>query len=214
MHQGAPIPAHAEFDDPLWFGRFSDLANAMILLGAKPKLVANYTGLNQKSITERYRRLTGQEPPGGRMAQAQPKFFCNPNANGHDFTLQSAIFATIYLKLERAMDEPAHAGWLLVTAYQAYLRLTDSIADQLPRLNRLTLSHSYDLMMHVGFRRRNMAAISLKECECCGTTYLVANDYEKDQAEECPLCAMQRRQEQLAVNLDRTKQKRFAAAHR
>lgn len=211
MHQGSPIPANVDLDDPLWVGRFSDLANQMILLGAKPKLVACYTGLNQKAISERYRKLTGQEPPGGRMAQTQPKFFVASNANGYDFNLQSAIFAKIYINLEAAMGEPVHAGWLLVTAYQAYLRLTEDIASQVPRLARLTLGNAYDLMMHVGFRRRHLATISLKECADCGSPYLVSTEVEKD-ACGCPLCAMQRRQDQLAVNLDRTKQKRASGA--
>lgn len=211
MHQGAPIPINAEFDDPLWMGRFSDLANEMILLGAKPKLVANYTGLPQKAISDRYRRLTGEDPPGGRMAQTQPKFFCAPNANGFEFNLQSAIFAKIYIKLEEAMGEPVHAGWLLVTAYQAYLRRTEAIADEVPRLSRLTLGNAYDLMMHVGFRRRHMAAIVVKECGDCGSPYLLAAELERESC-GCPLCAMQRRQDQLAVNLDRTRQNRKAVS--
>lgn len=208
MHKGAPIPANVGYDDPLWAGRFSDLANEMILLGAKPKMVANYTGLNPKVVSDRYRRLTGQEPPGGRMSQAQPKFFVS-RTNGYEFMLQAAIFAKVYLKLEAAMGEPVHAGWLLVTAYQAYLRRTEEVASGTSRINPLTISNAYDLMIHVGFRRRNLTAIQVKDCSDCGSPYLVAIEVEKDEC-VCPLCALQARQEQLALNLDRATNRKHA----
>ena len=128
MYPGSPIPEYAKFEDPLWTSRFLDLANAMVLMGAKPKLIARYTGLSSKAIAERYKRLTGQEAPAGRLQQTQPRHYALPhNRGGLDWNLQAATFSSIYLKIEKALDEPANRGWLLLTAYQAYYRLTDAM---------------------------------------------------------------------------------------
>lgn len=212
MHPGAPIPESAKFDDPLWTSRFLDLANAMVLMGGKPKLIARYTGLSPKAIADRYKRLTGQEAPAGRLQQTQPKHYAIPhNRGGLDWNLQSAAFASIYLKIERALDEPANRGWLLLTAYQAYFRLTDSLQQALPKLSRITLNNAYDLMTHLGYGHgRKSAPLALKDCNDCGGSYLVITELELDH-QTCPMCAIQKRFSKLVENSERISASRHAA---
>ncbi len=192
MFSGAPIPQHAEFDDPIWTGRFLDMANAMVLMGAKPKLIMRYTGLSQKAVTMRYKRLTGEEAPCGHNKTNLPKFFATPhNRGGLDFNMQAAAFAGIYLKLEEAMGEPVNLGWLLLTSYQAYVRLTDTISEAVPKLTRLSINQAYTLATHLGIsdRMRNSATLALKDCGDCGTNYLVLTEAEIDN-QRCPMCAI------------------------
>lgn len=213
MGSGAPIPESADINDPLWTSNFLDLANAMVLMGGKPKLIARYTGLPPKAIAERYKRLTGQEAPAGRLQQTQPKHYAVPhNRGGLDWNLQSAAFASIYLKIEKALDEPANRGWLLLTAYQAYVRLTDPLQQALPRLTRISLNNAYDLMTHLGYGySRKSAPLSLKACGDCGGSYLVITEQELDH-QGCPMCAIQRRYMQLVENSERISASRQSAS--
>ncbi len=198
MYPGAPIPVNASFDDPLWTSRFFDLANEMVLMGGKPKLIARYTGLSSKSIADRYKRLTGKKAPCGRLQQTQPKPYAMPhNRGGLDWNIQAAVFASIYQKLEQALGEPANRGWLLLTAYQAYYRLTDMMQQELPKLHRLSLNNAYDLMTHLG---RGRGGLALQECDACGANYLVMTEAELDN-QACPMCAIQQRFVKLVENV-------------
>ena len=204
MYPGSPIPEYAKFEDPLWTSRFLDLANAMVLMGGKPKLIARYTGLSQKAIAERYKRLTGQEAPAGRLQQTQPRHYAIPhNRGGLDWNLQAATFSSIYLKIEKAIDEPANRGWLLLTAYQAYFRLTDSLQQALPKLSRISLNNAYDLMTHLGYGHgRKSAPLRMKDCDDCGASYLVITELEFDH-QSCPMCAIQKRFQMLVDNAEK-----------
>ena len=213
MYPGAPISEAAQYDDPLWTSRFLDLANAMVLMGGKPKLICRYTGLSPKALADRYKRLTGQEAPSGRLQQTQPKHYAIPhNRGGRDWNLQAAAFASIYLKIERALDEPANRGWLLFTAYQAYYRLTDPLQQVLPKLPRITLNNAYDLMTHLRYGHgRKSAPLILKDCHECGASYLVCNEIELDN-QSCPMCAIQKRYVGLVENAERISASRKLAA--
>lgn len=210
-----PIPESAEFDDPLWTSSFLDLANSMIVLGARPKLIGRYTGLSIRAIRERYRRLVGKEAPGGRLQQTQTKAFSTPNSRGgHDWLVQAAAFAGVFLKIESAMnDEPVNRGWLLVTAYATYRRLTDPMLESTPKLNRLSLNTAYEIMTYLGYgSNRKFAPLSLQRCAVCGTGRLVVTEIETD-SQSCPMCSINKRYVHLLNNVERNAaQKRLSAA--
>lgn len=201
---GSPIPESAQHDDPVWTSRFLDLANEMVLVGAKPKLIARYTGLSPKAIADRYKRLTNQPAPPGRLQQTQPKNFAVPHSRGGlDWNLQSAAFASIYLKLERAFVESVNRGWLLLTAYQTYHRLTDPLQRKLPRLCRININNAYDLMTHLRYGiSRQGAPLALKDCPDCSASYLIITEIELDH-QSCPMCAIQARYARLVENSER-----------
>ena len=75
MHPGAPIPVSAFFYDPLWQSRFIDLASALVLMNAKPKIISRYTGLQSKAIASRYLRLNNTTAKKGRLKVATSKSF-------------------------------------------------------------------------------------------------------------------------------------------
>lgn len=218
MHPGAPIPQTAQFDDPIWKSRFLDLANGMVLMGAKPVLIHRYTGLSPKLIAELYKRLVGQEAPSGRLQQALPKHYAIPhNRGGLEWILQTAAYASTYLKFEKAFDVIPNRGWLLLHSYQAYIRLTDPLQQEVPRLTRVTLNNAYDMMIHLGIGpSRKGARLALRDCDECGASHLVVTDLELDH-QTCPMCAIQNRFMRLVENsqkisADRHIQKLFVSA--
>ena len=201
MHPGAPIPESAQFDDPIWKSRFLDLANGMVLMGAKPVLIHRYTGLSPKVIAELYKRLTGQEAPSGRLQQALPKHYAIPhNRGGLEWILQTAAYASTFLKFEKALDIVPNRGWLLLHSYQAYMHLTDPLQQEIPRLSRVTLNNAYDMMIHLGVGpTRKGARLALRDCDECGGSHLVVTDQELDH-QTCPMCAIQKRFMRLVEN--------------
>ena len=186
MFQGSPIPKTATVDDPLWTARFHDLANALILCGAKGKIVSWATGLTQKQVSERYMKLCGQFPPLGRNGQAEPKNFARPSKKcGYGWILQCAIFAGCYDRLKECMIEPVHKPWLLYTAYDAYRRLTQ--LDQ-ARSEHIPINAAYDIVTHT---QCQCPTLKLHPCPECGIRYLVLTSAEMDN-QNCPICAIQK----------------------
>lgn len=199
MSPGLPIPESAKFDDPIWISRFMDLADLMVSFGGKPKLICRYTGLPAKVVAVRYKALTGREAQAGRLPQSGPGHYALPNNRGGlGWNLQAAAFASIYLRMEAALDEPVNRGWLLATSYQAYLRLTDPLRMSIPDLQRLGFNVAYDLMTHLcRGRARKSPSLELRNCGVCGTSFLVVTGgLAKRQA--CPMCGIQRELESPA----------------
>ena len=201
MHPGAPIPKSAQFDDPIWKSRFLDLANGMVMMEAKPVLIHRYTGLSPRVIAELYKRLTGREAPPGRLQQALPKHYAiYHNRGGLEWILQTAAYARTFLKFEKALDIVPNHGWLLLHSYQAYLRLTDPLQQEIPSLSRVSLNNAYDMMIHLGVGpSRKGASLVLRDCEECGGSRLVVTDQELDH-QTCPMCAIQKRYMKLVEN--------------
>lgn len=191
-----PIPASVQFDDPIWISRFLDLADLMVWLGGKPKLICRYTGLAPKEVALRYKALTGREAQAGRLPQSKPGHYALPSKHrGLDWNLQAAAFASIYLRIEAALTEPVNRGWLLATAYLAYLRLTDPLRNSIRDLQRLEFNSAYDLMTLLGRDKDGKSApLELRNCNVCGTSYLYITGWTaKRQA--CPMCGIQRQLE-------------------
>lgn len=211
MGPGEPIPEYASFDDPVWRGRFLDLANRMVLMRAKPVLIHRYTGLSPKIIAELYKRLTGEEAPSGRLQQALPKHYAIPhNRGGLEWILQTAAYASTFVKFEKALDVVPNKGWLLLHSYEAYIRLTDKLQQEVPRLARVTLNNAYDMMIHLGTGPvRKGAKLALRDCPECGGSHLVVTDQELDH-QACPMCAIQNRYLKLVENSHKISEHRIA----
>ena len=204
MFQGTPIPDFASINDPLFAARFQDLANAMILHGAKGKLVQWATGLSAKQVTERYQKLCNTKPPLGRNGQADPKSFALPSQHkSRKWNIQSAIFASVYEQLRDSMVEPVHKGWLLCTAYDSYVKLSNcDPADQIP------FNNAYDIVNHTQCKH---PPLRLHPCKECGCSFLVLTNAELDN-QECPVCAVGKRCEHL-INIGSNRAKKQAGDH-
>ncbi|MBX3669561.1 MAG: hypothetical protein KF778_14270 [Rhodocyclaceae bacterium] len=198
MEPVKPIPLHAKLEDPVWTSRFLDLANTMVLFGGKPKLICRFTGLPAKAVAERYKLLTGRQAEAGRLPQAQPGYYaCGHDNRNWDWNLQAAAFASIFLRIETAMDEPVNLGWLLTTAYQAYYRLTDPLRVAIPDLQRVGFNSAYDLVRLLGFGEgRKSAPLALKDCKTCGASFLVIAK-APFRNHMCPMCGIQRRLDEI-----------------
>ena len=204
MFQGSPIPPHATVSDPLWLARFHDLANAMILCGAKGKLVTWATGLNSKQVTDRYIKLCGINPPLGRLGQADPKYFAlRSHKRGFGWNIQCAIFTAVYQKMQESMTEPTHRGWLLYTAYDVYVQLTNGTVD---KEDIIPFSNAYEIVAHT---QGKQPTLKLHPCQDCGTNYLILTGAEIDN-QDCPLCATGKRCDHL-IKIGNVKSKKTAS---
>lgn len=194
MNLGTPIPANANFKDPLWSPHFYALANKLIMLGAKPKLITRYTGLATKAILERYKGLRGEAPPHGRMQQTLPKTYANLSNRGSlPFILQCAAFANIFHKIRCAIPagEAVNDGWLLAKAFETHTRLACAEPGQ-PVL--LTITHAYDIKSYI-----TAGDLELVDCPECGGAHLLVTAAERD-GQHCPMCLIQRRYVLLVEN--------------
>jgi hypothetical protein len=200
-----PIPKSASLSDPLWSGRLHDLADRMVSLEGKPKLIQYFTGLSSKTISTRYRLLRGTDAPAGRMGQTLPQHFVKAhNRGGQRFILQAASWASVFLSLEEAtadaFKEPVNRGWLLTSAMETYLDLTAPMRWREPDLPALTLNGAYELMNHLGYQdRRGNAALARACCSECHMMYLILRGGEPEDY-DCPFCAIQHQKMQLVQN--------------
>ena len=199
MFQGTPIPDYAKVDDPLWTARFHDLANTMILCGAKGKLVQWATGLSTKQVKERYQKLCSEKSPLGRNGQADPKTFALPSHHkSRAWNIQCAVFAGVYEKLRDSMTEPAHRAWLLCTAYEIYTQLSTNVNPE----DLVPFNNAYDI---VNLTQCKEPPLKRHPCSDCGVSYLVLTSAEIDN-QDCPVCFMAKRCEHLiSIGSNRTK---------
>lgn len=187
MSHSTPIPHDATVDDPLWSARFHELANALILSGAKGKIVSWATGLTPKQVSNRYVKLCGKFPPLGRTGQGNPVSFARPTSHrgGHAWTLQCAIFTGCYDRLKECMNGPVHKAWLLYTAHETYIRLTEDAAI---RGEPIPINVAYDIVSHT---QGKQPTLKLHPCPDCEIRYLVLTSAELDH-QDCPVCAIQK----------------------
>ena len=199
MSPSAPfIPESANFKDPFWKPKFLELANMLIELGANPKLVARYTDLSERQITQAFVSILGKEPEAGRITASAPRRYAVVSERGgYGLLLQATLFANCYLQLEAAISEPVNRGWLLATAYRSYLRLTPQLCDAESN-KRLPISAAYDIVCHIGIGNyRNEAALRMKGCDDCGINYLTLREAESFN-QCCPMCAVNNNFQRLA----------------
>jgi hypothetical protein len=191
------IPESAETDDPAWSGRFHELANAMVMYGAKSRLIQRFTGLKHKEIVQRCQILKGCEPAAGRLRSIKPaRFVTRFDRSTNDFLLQCAAFAQCLTRIESAFTEPLNRGWLLVMAYRTYDRLSERLVGAMS-LQKLDINVCWELMVHFGNARfRHLADIAQKSCSHCGTHFLALNAAEET-SDFCPMCGIQQYYQRL-----------------
>lgn len=194
MSIGKPIPENADYEDPRWVGSFHDLAAKMISFDAKTKIIVRYTGIPAKTISRRYKLLTGRCAPAGRSQTFDPERFIFKNHRiGVDWNIQAAAYVGIYLKIESAMEQKVNRGWLLTAAYQAYERLTEKTRHASPKTEKLTFNRAYDLMNSFGHGiSRKLSSLCLRTCVDCQSGYLSANSIELN-TPHCPVCELERK---------------------
>ena len=206
-----PIPKSASLSDPLWSGRLYFLADRMVRLGGKPKLIQYFTGLSAKAISARYRLLCGTDAPAGRMGQTLPQHFAKAhNRGGQRFILQAATWASVFLNLEEAtgdaFKEPVNRGWLLTSALETYLGLIAPMRWREPDLPVITLNSGYELMNHLGHQaRRGNSALARVCCSRCRMMYLILRG-DDPEGYDCPFCAIQNHKTLLVENSMRIQQ--------
>lgn len=204
-----PIPDDATIGDPIWHSQILELANALVREGAKARLVERFTGLPHKKVANLYQIILNQSPVSGPITQGTAGFFATPKTYGASWNLQSAIFLSCYLRLEKLIGMVPNRGWLLLKAFQAYKAMTQPLLDT-TGIKRLDINQAYSLLALTGFgRMRGREDIQQAHCMDCGVNFLVVAQEELD-TQRCPICAMNENYSRLAEQS--SSKRRLAAA--
>ena len=188
-----PIPETAKFDDIMYVGAFMELAIAMVTASARRQIVMRYTGIKSQVATSLYRKIHQSDAVSGPVKQYRPKYFApgirSPRFSGLAWNLQGATFLECYDTIARSVEVKPHRGWLLLTAYYAYLKVTDKLA-RAENAKRLDINQAYSLLAFSGINNvPEMAEVVRISCKKCGAVYLVDTAYESH-TQKCPVHAM------------------------
>jgi hypothetical protein len=166
------------------------LAEGLVIAGAKAKLVERYTHLPHSRVSEIYRAFRGAPPPAGPIMQGSARFFAVPGKNTSEaLRIQCSIFLGCYERIGEITTTPLHRGWQLLTAFNAYLGLTEKLSET-ACVKRLDINQAYALLTFCGFLTpRGQPELQRKECSRCGIRFPVAVN-EPLARQGCPVCAM------------------------
>ena len=155
MDIGRPIPATATIDDPIWMPQLLQLAQNMMHLSARTKIIRRYTGLSEKRINALYDAIKGPDNDSRKQRDrcTRPLRFVVPGQKGakggQTFILQSAVFADVFIRMEAAVPEAPNRAWLLLAAFQAYREVIGP-AQRALHLPEFSFNAAFDLMVAVG----------------------------------------------------------------
>jgi len=184
-----PIPKESSCTDPLWQSQFIDLANDLVRVRTKAKIIEYFTGLPHRFVCKLYKALLGEIPPSGPVHQGTPKFFAQNRDYGANWNLQCAIFLNAYSRLGKLVGSDVNRGWLLLKSYHAYLQCTEILYLK-KNIRRLDINNCYSLLVWSGYvRHRDHADLHMVECKMCGSPYMVVAD-EEPEGQPCPVCSM------------------------
>jgi len=184
-----PIPEGAPQNDPIWQSQYIELVNALVIEGAKAKIIERYTGAAHRRVREIYRLLRNETPPSGPVFQGSPHFFAANRERGYSWNLQCAVFMECYSQIEKLLPIEVNRGWLLLKAYHAYKQKTEKL-HQVKGIKRLDINHAYSLLVMTGFgRTRTNADLHSVACPECQSPYLVVAN-EEPEGQLCPVCAI------------------------
>lgn len=184
-----PIPDGVQNTDPVWQSQFIELANALVIAGAKGKIIERYTGLTHRRVREIYQALRNEHPPSGPVFQGTPQFFATNRENSFSWNLQCAIFMECYSRLEKLIPIEVNRGWLLLKAFHAYQQKTQKLY-QAKGIRRLDINNAYSLLVMTGFGLgRSNADLHSTTCTKCHSPYLVIAN-EEPEGQPCPVCAI------------------------
>lgn len=193
-----PIPEDARPRDPRWEVAYLELANGLIMAGAKAKLVELYTSVSHRRVSAMYKSLLGIKPPGGPLLQGKASYFTtsNPETTGA-WSIQCALFLACYERMGTVSKIPLQRGWRLLAAFNAYLSITEAPnASAVPK--RLDINQAYALLTYCGFlNTHGVAEVRRRQCPTCSINYPVLA-IEKPESQGCPLCAMNANLQRLA----------------
>ena len=200
-----PIPASATPRDPHWLHAFLTLAQGLVVAGAKAKIIVRFTGFYHSQIKEMYKALRGTRPPPGPIVQASATYFARPSKRSSAATrIQYIIFLGCYSRLSQGMTIPVHRGWLLLSAYNSYLSLTQPLYET-TAVKRLNINQAYALLTYCGFMEgSNVAALRMRQCPDCSINYPVTAKDAPD-SDVCPVCAISANFQRLAEQSSRNK---------
>ncbi len=138
-----PIPEDARPDDPRWAIAFLQLAHDLVIAGAKAKIIERFTDLPHSRVREMYKALRGIVPPAGPVMQGSARHFAMPSKNTSEASrIQCAIFLACYDRMGKITTSPLQRGWRLLAAFNAYLRLTETLS-QTASIKRLDINQAY-----------------------------------------------------------------------
>jgi hypothetical protein len=186
------IPIDAEMTDPKWRVALLNLAEEMVLLGAKPVIIKRYTGVRHSEVTRLYRTLTGGNPPIGPLGTGGGHTYASPRRFQYPTVVKNAVFAGIYARLARLVLEPVNKGWLLVYSMLAYQEMVQIDGDSDEYF--VDINTGYKMVTYCGLEveRGITGELGLSTCSECGVEYLVATTSDiADQ--KCPVCTYSER---------------------
>jgi hypothetical protein len=204
-----PIP-EARPGDPRWEVAYLELANGLIMAGARAKLIERYTFLSHRRVSAMYRALRGISPPAGPTLQGKASYFtaANPESSAA-WSIQCALFLACYERMGTISTIPLQRGWRLLAAFNTYLNLTDSPNSSGP-VKRLNINQAYALLTYCGFLSAHSdAEVRRRRCPACSMNYpILAN--RKAESQRCPICAINANLQRLATQAGNAA-RRFAA---
>jgi transcriptional activator FlhC len=184
------LPEHARPGDPRWALAFLELAQGLVMAGAKAKLIERFTDLTHDKVRNMYRALRGTAAPPGPVMQGSASYFARPGKNTSEASrVQCAIFLACYERMGKITATPVQRGWRLLAAFNAYLSLTEKLA-QATRVKRLDINQAYALLTYCGFMAQASGTeLRRRQCPTCSLHYpVVAN--ERLDTQGCPICAI------------------------
>jgi hypothetical protein len=185
-----PIPEGAEPNDPRWESAFLDLAQGLVMAGAKARIISRFVDIPLTKIRRMYRALRDMDPPAGPVMQGSARFFAMRGKHTSEaWNFQCAVFLACYERIGNISDVAMHRGWRLLAAFSVYRRLTEKLSRE-TRVKRLDINQAYALLTHCGFLE-GKGAPELKRVECpvCLMNYLIVTSERLD-SQGCPICAM------------------------
>jgi Flagellar transcriptional activator (FlhC) len=193
-----PIPADARARDPRWAIAYLELANGMVLAGAKAKLIERFTDLPHRRVTELYKALLGTPPPAGPIMQGNARYFTVPSREtSESWIIQCAVFLACYEQIGTITTMALQRGWRLLAAFNSYQSLTEAIS-RTGSVRRLDINQGYALLTYCGFLSGEGAAeIKRAQCPTCFIRYPVLAA-TKPGARRCPVCALDANLRRLA----------------
>lgn len=193
-----PIPEDARPRDPRWAVAYLELANGMVMAGAKAKLIERFTELPHRRVSDMYKALRGTPPPAGPIMQASASYFTVPTGETSEaWVIQCAVFLECYERIGKITAKPLQRGWRLLVAFNAYLSLTDDL-NQTATIRRLDINQAYALLTYCGFLNpQSVAEVKRRQCPTCFMHYPVLAS-KRPQAQRCPVCALNANLQRLA----------------
>jgi hypothetical protein len=185
-----PITEGARATDPRWTVPYLQLAEGLVLAGAKARLIERFTEFPHSRVTALYRAFRGTVPPAGPITQGNARYFAVPSKRtSESLRIQCAIFLACYERMGRITATPLQRGWQLLAAFNAYLELTEKLTAA-TAVKRLDINQAYALLACCGFlAMRGEAELQRELCPDCGIAYPIAAS-EPRARQGCPVCAI------------------------